>query len=97
MQKNIHIGELPPEDKLDLTAATPEFSSTSRLGITVSNLEPEQREKLGIGRPVGVRVDKVQEGPASEAVSELPAGKSVAILVQRTTGPIFLALRVPEE
>ena len=121
-QIRIDIGELPAEGKLDLAAAAPEHSKPSMLGITVSNLDPEQRKKLDIDRPVGVRVDKVEDGVASAAgvvpgdvivklnnewvkdadeframVDELPAGRSVAILVQRSTGPIFLALRVPEE
>jgi serine protease Do len=30
-------------------------------------------------------------------VSKLPAGKTVAVLVHRPTGPIFLPLRVPSE
>jgi serine protease Do len=29
-------------------------------------------------------------------IEKLPAGKSVAILVQRRGGPIFLAMKVPE-
>jgi serine protease Do len=121
-QLKIVIGELPPEDQLDLATVTPEHGKPSRLGITVSNLDPEQREQLGIGRAVGVRVDKVENGSASEAgidqgdvilklnnewvkdadgfhamVEDLPPGRSVAVLVQRSTGPVFLALRVPEE
>ena len=32
-----------------------------------------------------------------EMIQELPAGKSVALLVQRDGGPTFLAMRVPEE
>lgn len=31
-----------------------------------------------------------------ELVDDLPAGRSVAVLVQRSSGPLFLALRVPE-
>ena len=30
-------------------------------------------------------------------IKKLPAGKSVAILVQRRGGPIFLAMKVPKE
>jgi serine protease Do len=30
-------------------------------------------------------------------IKKLPAGKSVAILVQRRGGPIFLAMKVPED
>ena len=32
-----------------------------------------------------------------QMVKKLPAGKSVAILVQRRGGPIFLAMKVPEK
>ncbi len=32
-----------------------------------------------------------------ELVSELPAGKSVAVLIQRLDGPVFLAVKMPEE
>lgn len=31
-----------------------------------------------------------------EMVDDLPAGRSVAVLVQRSSGPLFLALRLPE-
>jgi serine protease Do len=33
----------------------------------------------------------------NQLVQELPAGKTVAVLVHRSTGPIFLALRTPSE
>jgi len=35
-------------------------------------------------------------GEFKKLIKKLPAGKSVAILVQRRGGPIFLALKVPE-
>ncbi len=40
-------------------------------------------------------VNSVQE--FRQLIDKLPKGKSVAVLVQRRTGPLFLALRVPEE
>lgn len=33
----------------------------------------------------------------NQLISELPAGKTMAVLVHRRTGPIFLALRIPDE
>jgi serine protease Do len=117
----VTIGELPAEKDLNLTRSVPEPRRTSRLGITVTDLEAKQREELGIERPAGVYVDGLQEGPAQKAgiregdvilkidnqwvdsaakfrelVDELPAGRSVAVLVQRSSGPLFLALRLPE-
>ena len=35
-------------------------------------------------------------GAVKELIDKLPVGKSVAVLVQRRGGPIFLAMKVPE-
>jgi serine protease Do len=43
----------------------------------------------------GIEVDDVAQ--FNKLVAELPADKTVALLVHRNTGPIFLALRVPNQ
>jgi serine protease Do len=89
--------------------------------LSIRDLTPQQREELELKENIGVLVDKIEPGPASDAgilsgdailmlnnkqvtsakqfaklVEELPAGKSVAVLVQRASGRMFMALRVPE-
>ena len=101
----VKIGELP----------------ANRLGLMVSDLPGEQRERMGLPPEGGVMVDSVMGAAAREAgiqqgdvimminntsiknvsqfnklIKSLPAGETVAVLVHRNTGPIFLALRVPE-
>lgn len=115
----VAIGELPEEAELE-QAQGPARASADRLGLTVSDLNDEQRERLEIAEG-GVVVTEVEDGPAREAgirrgdvitrlnniavadskqfrsqVKELAAGKSVPVLVQRPSGPLFLALKVPE-
>jgi serine protease Do len=61
------IGQLP-EKQAELAAGGPEGEAgptTSRLGITVSDLTAQQRRELGITH--GVLVQDVQEGPAADA------------------------------
>jgi serine protease Do len=69
-------------------------------GVLVEKVAPGPAKAAGIraGDVVvmldGKRVTDLAEYRA--AVEALPAGKTVAVLVQRRSGPMFLALRMPE-
>jgi len=116
------IGELPDEEaiKAELSAA-PKQQPSGKLGLTVEDLTPAQREEMGLSGEGGVLVLQVDAGPAreagiqrgdvllmvdnqsisdagkfSEVVGSLPAGRSVAVLVQRDGGRMFTALRMPK-
>jgi len=69
-------------------------------GVLVQSLVPGAASRAGIRQDdIILRVDnrEVQDARQfDELVSGLPAGKSVAFLVQRSGSPTFLALRVPE-
>jgi serine protease Do len=122
-QIQVRIETLPGEEELELASrirVSP--ADSSRLGIQVGSLGPEQREQLDLEANTGVLVQKVVEGPAKaagireddvilmidktpvrgveqfeELVGELPSDRSVAVLVQRSTGPIFLAMKLGDE
>jgi len=116
----VKIGELPADDEIAAATNKPQISA-NRLGLMVSDLPGEQRERMGLPPEGGVMVDSVMGAAAREAgiqqgdvimminntsiknvsqfnklIKSLPAGETVAVLVHRNTGPIFLALRVPE-
>jgi serine protease Do len=117
----LKIGMLPEEEP---AAAGKEESPTgekvNRLGLSVGNPTPEQREMMGVAKG-GVLVMNVTPGAGYEAglrrgdlivrvqdqaikdvkhfnevVKGLPKGKSVAILVQRPGGSMFLALKIKD-
>ena len=115
----VQLGELPDETQV-AQADKPAVEQTSRLGISVVELNDEQRAELEIEH--GVLVQNVITGAASRAgirkgdiilnidskpvhdrkqflklVKALPAGKSVALLVQRDGSPTFLAVKVPDD
>lgn len=117
---NVGIGQLPEEEKL-ASMDKPGSGAANRIGVTVSELTPEQRGNLDLPQDVGVLVTEVRPGSAREAgirrgdvivrinnvdiqdprqlrelVAKLPDGGSVPVLVQRRSGPLFLALRLPE-
>lgn len=117
---SVTLGELS-EDEVQLASGEPQTAKTSRIGVTVSDLTPEQRKRSGISengvlvnqvlagaaRKAGVRrgdvilminnIDVKDAGQFRELVDELPAAKSVPMLVQRRGGPVFLALKVDED
>jgi serine protease Do len=118
----INIGELPPEEAVELAHAQPPKVSENRLGMMVSEVTETLRESYELQARQGVVVESVTGRAAREAgiqqgdvilslngievddvaqfnklVAELPADKTVALLVHRNTGPIFLALRVPNQ
>ena len=117
---NVHIAPLPDEEQL-AEASQPARATDDRLGLATTDLAPEQRRDLGLGKH-GVLVEDIGPGAAYDSgvrrgdiilrinnagvegaaqfkklVKELPAGKSVPLLVQRRNGPLFLALRVPDK
>ncbi len=116
----INIAELPQDEAVELARTQPPKVSENRLGMMVSEITEQLREKYGLPLRRGVVVESVTGRAAREAgiqqgdvllslngvevknvaqfnqlVAGLPADKTVALLVHRNTGPIFLALRVP--
>ena len=114
----VTLGELPDEGPVPTQAKSP-VEKTSRLGVSVADLNDDQKQELEVDG--GVLVQQVIEGAAAKAgiskgdvilsinnqsvrsasqfeklVNALPAGKSIAILVQREGNPTFLAIRVPD-
>ncbi len=85
----------------DLTAdQRKELGLDKRNGVVVEQVDAGPAYDAGIRRGDvlsmmnGVGVESVAQ--FRKLVKALPAGKSVAVLVQRRNGPIFLALRVPK-
>lgn len=67
MTIEVTIGELPPDEDIKLAVGQGNKSATSdRLGISVRDLIPKEREDLSIAEG-GVRVEQIGEGAASEA------------------------------
>lgn len=118
----VNIGELPPEEAVQLADTQPPKVSENRLGMMVSQVTEQIRRHYKLPSRSGVVVESVTGRAAREAgiqqgdiiislngvevedvaqfnqlVADLPADKTVALLVHRNTGPIFLALRVPGE
>lgn len=84
----------------DLTAEQRKALELDRFGVLVQELDEGPAADAGIRRgDVIVKlngVDVENSNQLKKLVRELPAGKSVPVLVQRRSGPVFLALRVPE-
>lgn len=118
----VNIGELPADDAMELAHSASPRIEKNRLGLVVSQIPDELREKLELPSEKGVMVESVSGSVAREAgikqgdvimmlnnedvesvkqfnslVKKLPSDKSVAVLVHRSTGPIFLAMRIPAE
>jgi serine protease Do len=116
----VKIGSLPDEDETVLGPAEPGAETVKRLGLSVSDLSPEQREQLEVPQN-GVLVQGVGPGAATDAgirrgdvimriqdqtikdlshfnevVKGLPTGKSIAVLVQRHGGSLFLAMKLKD-
>lgn len=119
---DVKIGELPGDDELRLSSSVEEGERLGdRIGLRVSALDEEQRERFGIDKN-GVLVAEVLEGPAKKAgvrrgdvilmlnntdvkdveqfadlVKKLPVNKSIRVLLQRGSGPVFLAMKITDE
>lgn len=84
---------------VDLTDVQREQLDIGKYGVLVRELEQGPAVEAGV-RPgdVIIRINNVNVENAAHfkrLVGELPAGKTVPLLVQRRSGPIFLALKVP--
>ena len=67
---DIVIGELPADEAAAAPAPQPpepQRSETDRLGLTVQGLSGNERRQLGLDAGLGVRVSKVDSGPAQAA------------------------------
>ena len=119
VELTVNIGELPSDDELRQNVRIPSAPKQNVLKLTVTPLDAQTRETLGIDKG-GVLVASVEEGgPAQRAgirkddvistidnrpvdsasdvemvLSELGERKSVAVLVHRPDGPVFLALKL---
>ncbi|MEM7207081.1 MAG: DegQ family serine endoprotease [Pseudomonadota bacterium] len=92
-------------DTLGLTVVPPDDASREKLGIDsggamVSEIEngPAQQAGLIEGDLIvslnGIDIESTEQ--FGNIASKLESGKSVAVLVQREQGPIFLAIKIPE-
>ncbi len=85
----------------DLDDAEREALGIEEGGVVVKSVRSGPANDAGIEKGDiitmldGVRVKDVDH--FSSLVEGLPAGKSVAVLVQRRNGPVFLALKIPAE
>ena len=70
------------------------------VGVMVREVEPGPAQIAGIrSGDVIVMINNATVRGVSDferLVKEMPTGKPVAVLVQRSSGPMFLALRLPE-
>jgi serine protease Do len=90
---HVTVSDLTPEQRKEL-------GLEQRQGVLVEQVAEGPAQEAGIRRgDVLLKlnnqdVDNVAH--FNKLVRELPAGKSVPVLVQRPSGPIFLALRLPK-
>jgi serine protease Do len=61
------IGELPDDDSMPKLGLKDLEAPADRLGLSVRDLTPEQREQSGVQGNIGVLVEKVADGPARSA------------------------------
>jgi len=97
--------QAPKADVLGLVVGELTDEQRKRLGVEAANGVVVRSAESGPAREAGIRDGDViamfdgQEvkGPDQfrDLVGQTPAGRSVAVLVQRREGPIFLALRIP--
>ena len=86
------VADLTEEQKLELE---------TEHGVLVQRLASGAAARSGVQKGdviLSINNEPIKgAGHFQELVEDLPAGKSVALLVQRNGGPTFLALRVPED
>lgn len=105
---SVLIGELPTEEEVAQTSQ-PARVLTDKLGLRVTQPDEGEgvlveEVKPGAAREAGIRtgdiitmLDNQQVGSVSqfrEIVESLEQGKTVAVLVQRRSGPLFLAIKI---
>ena len=88
------VSELTPEQRKELDAPAVK-------GVIVESVTGQAAREAGIQQGDVILMLNNQEitsvAQFNQMVQDLPAGKTVAVLVHRATGPIFLALRTPAE
>lgn len=88
-------------DVVDMTDEQREEFGLEDKGVIVSRVKSGPANDAGIREGDAIVMINNQNIKNAkhfrELSSELPAGKSVAVLVQRRDGPVFLAIRLPEE
>ncbi len=91
---NVVVGEAPAEVRKEYGVEQPG-------GVLVQQVDPGPAYDAGIRRGDLVlklnNVDISGVNQFQQLVKDLPKGKSVPVLVQRRSGPLFLALRTPNE
>jgi serine protease Do len=97
----------PKADVLGLVVGELTDDQRKRIGIEGKGGVLVRGVEAGVGRAVGIREGDVITmfdghevgSPAQfhELLAKTPAGRSVAVLVQRREGPMFLALRMPSK
>lgn len=90
---NVTVADLTPEQRKEL-------GLEKRQGVIVQQVEEGPAQEAGIRRgDVLLKLNNVDVDNVAHfkrLVGELPSGKSVPVLIQRRSGPIFLALRLPK-
>jgi serine protease Do len=70
-------------------------------GVLVAKAAPGPAQAAGVQQGDVIQmIDNVQVGSVKQfeqQLERLPKGKTIAVLVVRRAGPVFLALRVPEK
>jgi len=109
-EEDLNLARAVPEPKQTsrLGVTVTDLSSEQReelgiqqpAGVYVQAVQDGPAQQAGIREgDVILKIDNRWVDNASgfrEVVEKLPAGRSVAVLVQRSSGPLFLALRLPE-
>ena len=85
----------------DLTADQRNSLDKKKSGVYVEDVHPGPARAAGL-RPGDIilminNVDVKNVSQFQKLVKDLPAGKSLPILVQRGSGPMFLALKMPDK
>lgn len=84
-----------------LSSEQREFYEDLDTGILISRLDSGAGRRAGLQKgDVIVKINNQDVGDIQQfkqLVEDLPAGKSVPILVLRQSGPVFLAVRMPKE
>ncbi|MFQ5470933.1 MAG: DegQ family serine endoprotease [Gammaproteobacteria bacterium] len=91
---NIVVSELTDDQKQEL-------ENVNGVGVVVNDVKSGPGAKAGLRKgDVILKINNVNVENViqlKDLIAELPAGKSVPMLVQRRSGPIFLAIRIKEE
>ncbi len=66
-QLAVIIGKLPEDDDIQMSKSSPDKTTSKRIGVVVSDIKDDVRERLEINGAGGVIVTEVKNGPASDA------------------------------